>query len=53
MLNHRPETLRSIYDRDPRLAARRAAAERWAAHLVGVVSPEGRENVVQIGGQAG
>ncbi len=49
MLNHRPETLRSIYGRDPRLDARRAAAERWANHVAGVVSPEGRQSVVKIG----
>ncbi len=47
MINHRPETLRSIYDREPRLDARRAAAKRWAAHLAGLVSPESRQNVVR------
>lgn len=50
MLNHRPETLRSVYDREPRLGDRRTAAERWANHVAGVVSPEGRQNVVKIGG---
>lgn len=50
MLNHRPETLRAIYDRDPRMAARIDAAERWANHVGAIVDPEGRSNVVQIKG---
>jgi integrase len=33
MINHRPKTLRSIYDREERLDERRAMAERWAEHL--------------------
>lgn len=50
MLNHRPDTLRSIYDRDPRLDARRDAAERWANHVRAVVDPDSVSNVVKIGG---
>ena len=50
MLNHRPDTLRSIYDRDPRLDARRDAAERWANHVRAIVDPDSASNVVKIGG---
>lgn len=50
MLNHRPETLRAIYDRDPRMAARIDAAERWANHVGAIVDPDGRSNVVQMKG---
>lgn len=50
MLNHRPDTLRSIYDRDPRLDARRDAAERWANHVRAIVDPGSVSNVVKIGG---
>ncbi|MFC2966895.1 tyrosine-type recombinase/integrase [Acidimangrovimonas pyrenivorans] len=48
MLNHRPETLRSIYDRDPRMGERRDAAERWANHVAAIINPEGQRNVVQL-----
>ena len=50
MLNHRPETLRVVYDRDPRLAERTAAAERWALHVAAVVDPKGVSNVVRLRG---
>lgn len=50
MLNHRPETLKAVYDRDPRLAERTAAAERWALHVAAVVDPDGRSNVVKLRG---
>lgn len=48
MLNHRPETLRAIYDRDPRMDARRDAAERWAGHVRAVTDPAGQSNIVSI-----
>ncbi|MEM6899902.1 MAG: site-specific integrase [Pseudomonadota bacterium] len=38
MLNHRPGTLRSVYDRDPRLNARREAGEAWAEHVATLVT---------------
>lgn len=50
MLNHRPETLRAIYDRDPRMDARRDAAERWALHVGGIVDPDSRSNVIGMRG---
>lgn len=48
MLNHRPATLRAVYDREPRLDARKDAAERWALHVAAVIDPDGRENVVPL-----
>lgn len=51
MLNHRPETLRATYDREPRLKERQKAAERWAKHLAGVVAPR-KENVIVLKEQA-
>lgn len=48
MLNHRPETLRAVYDRDPRLDARREAAERWANHVRGILDPASGANVVKL-----
>jgi integrase len=51
MLNHRPDTLRSIYDRDPRLDARRDAAERWANHVQAVVDPASQANIIKIKGE--
>jgi integrase len=50
MLNHRPATLRSIYDRDPREDARRDAADRWANHVGAIIDPDGQSNIVKIGG---
>ncbi|MEM1383051.1 MAG: integrase arm-type DNA-binding domain-containing protein [Pseudomonadota bacterium] len=38
MLNHRPERLRSIYDLEPRLDERAAAAAAWADHVQQQVS---------------
>ncbi len=52
MLNHRPATLRAVYDRDPRMNDRREAAERWALHVQAVVNPEGQKNVVAMRGGA-
>lgn len=48
MLNHRPETLRAVYDRDPRLDARKKAAERWANHVRGILDPASGANVVKL-----
>lgn len=48
MLNHRPKTLKSIYDLDPRMAARREAADRWAAHVAGILDPAKSSTVVSI-----
>lgn len=50
MLNHRPETLRAVYDRDPRLGERRDAAERWARHVAALIDPDGHRNVVELRG---
>lgn len=50
MLNHRPETLRAVYDRDPRLEERRDAAGRWANHVGALIDPDGRKNVVALRG---
>ena len=50
MLNHRPDTLRSIYDREPRLDARRDAAERWANHVQAIIDPGSQTNIVKIKG---
>ncbi|SFJ25045.1 tyrosine-type recombinase/integrase [Albimonas pacifica] len=33
MLNHRPERLRAIYDREPRIREREKASRRWEEHL--------------------
>lgn len=33
MINHRPQDLQAIYDREPRLVERQEVAARWAAHL--------------------
>lgn len=52
MLNHRPETLRSIYDRDPRLSARSEAAERWANHVSAIIDPNSQSNIVSLKGTA-
>lgn len=52
MLNHRPETLRSIYDRDPRLGARTEAAERWANHVAAILDPDSSSNIVPLKGTA-
>ncbi|WP_299601033.1 site-specific integrase [uncultured Tateyamaria sp.] len=49
MLNHRPETLIAVYDREPRLGERREAAERWALHVSSILDPDAGKNVVQIG----
>ena len=51
MLNHRPSTLRSIYDREPRMSERTEAAKRWAHHVGAVIDPDSRRNVVPLGAE--
>jgi integrase len=50
MLNHRPATLRTVYDRDPQMDARRDAGERWSNHVAAIVNPEAKANVIAIRG---
>jgi len=53
MVNHVSGTragVAGVYNRSELKAERRAAADRWAAHVLGVVSGEAA-NVVAIGGR--
>ena len=49
MLNHARAELVEIYDREPRMAERKVAAERWAEHLGAIVAPAPQaSNVVEL-----
>jgi integrase len=46
MLNHKRDDLVEIYDREPRLAERREAAQRWAEHVTTIIAPEPKSSTV-------
>ena len=52
MINHRPETLRAIYDREPRLKERRAAALRWERAIMSALAKAGSNVVALVDRQA-